>query len=301
MWYNGRALSVAFERINDTKGDERRESVSFTTIGRNQKFFRDMLSEIRGKEESRKKEIVPTLFVWRKSWTEIEPYRPRSLDTVILPDSLKKALIKDIENFHKSEQWYIDMGIPYHRGYLFEGLAGTGKTSLVIGLSSYFKSRVCVLKISEMSDATLAEAAESLQPNSFVVMEDIDCVDVAGTRKKDDEDDEDKNKESSSQTKSSPFNVSLSGLLNVLDGILAPSGTLFFMTTNHVEKLDPALIRPGRVDFRRKFDYATSGQKTELYDRFFPGKVIPDSLLHRQLTMAELQQILMEQRQEEKW
>src|SRR6202046_445627 len=64
--------------------------------------------------------------------------------------------------------------------------------------------------------------------------------------------------------------VTLSGLLNVLDGFAAPTGVLFAMTTNHVEKLDPALLRPGRIDYKLYLGKASDRQKVELYRRFFP-------------------------------
>jgi chaperone BCS1 len=64
--------------------------------------------------------------------------------------------------------------------------------------------------------------------------------------------------------------VTLSGLLNVLDGFHAPTGVLFVMTTNHVEKLDPALLRPGRIDYKLCLGRASDHQKVELYRRFFP-------------------------------
>ncbi len=66
------------------------------------------------------------------------------------------------------------------------------------------------------------------------------------------------------------FGVTLSGLLNALDGLQAPSGVMFFMTTNRIEKLDPALLRPGRTDVREYFGPATEQQKLQLYRRFFP-------------------------------
>src|SRR5436853_6399185 len=64
--------------------------------------------------------------------------------------------------------------------------------------------------------------------------------------------------------------VTLSGLLNVLDGFYAPANVLFVMTTNKIEALDPALLRPGRIDYKLLMGNATSSQKLELYRRFFP-------------------------------
>jgi chaperone BCS1 len=64
--------------------------------------------------------------------------------------------------------------------------------------------------------------------------------------------------------------VTLSGLLNVLDGFYAPSNVLFVMTTNRIEALDAALLRPGRIDYKLYLGKASERQKTELYLRFFP-------------------------------
>jgi chaperone BCS1 len=75
--------------------------------------------------------------------------------------------------------------------------------------------------------------------------------------------------------------------------MLAPSGALFFMTTNHIEKLDPALIRPGRIDVQKHIGVADYQQKIELFARFFPEEPIPQRYLETEMTMADLQQILM--------
>ena len=73
--------------------------------------------------------------------------------------------------------------------------------------------------------------------------------------------------------------VTFSGFLNALDGVASGEERIIFMTTNHVEKLDPALIRPGRVDLIEKVDDATAEQATVLFDRFYGEKDTPDTLI----------------------
>ena len=286
MIYRGRPLAVKVVRLDDTKSGEYKEWIKFTMLGRNSGFFRKMVQDI---IDQKKKDVpTPKLFIWNKDmWRQINPYEPRCLDTVIFSNGLKKELVKDIENFKNSQAWYAEMGIPYHRGYLFEGPAGTGKTSLVVGLSRYFNAQVYILKISDMSDAVLRDAVFATAPNSFIILEDIDCTKAAANRvpvKKDGNTDSDVVE---------LFGVTLSGLLNVLDGMLAPSGVMFFMTTNHVEKLDPALIRPGRIDVQKHIGLADDYQKIELYKKFFPGEIIPYELRNKSMTMADMQQVLM--------
>jgi chaperone BCS1 len=260
-----------------------------TTIGRKQNLFRSLMLDIRNefvKEEEKK----PELHAWGSygEWSMVHGYVPRTLDSVILPYSDKQKLVKDIEHFRTNRKWYGDMGIPYRKGYLFHGPPGTGKTSLVTGLSSHFKSNVYVIKLSDMTDATLREAISTVAENSFLVMEDIDTVNASKDRDSKDVDSNPKLR-----------GVTLSGLLNVIDGVLSPSGAVFVLTTNHKEKLDPALVRPGRVDMQFHITYATTGQKQQLYDRFFPGQQCPDEYLEKQMSMAELQQALMERRMEQ--
>ena len=96
-------------------------------------------------------------------------------------------------------------------------------------------------------------------------MEDVDCV-VAARR----ELNEKEMQKAKKREKDALSFVSLSGLLNVLDGLQAPHGVMFFMTTNKVEVLDEALQRPGRIDIKELIGPATLGQKTELYQKFFP-------------------------------
>lgn len=100
------------------------------------------------------------------------------------------------------------------------------------------------------------------------------------------------------QNPSSQNGVTLSGLLNVLDGFYAPTGVLFVMTTNQVEKLDQALLRPGRIDYRLYLGKASDRQKVELYRRFFPHSSETEAREFVEIsrsaeTMAEFQGLLL--------
>jgi chaperone BCS1 len=285
MLYHKRIISVTFTRTEEKKLGQttRSETVSLKTLGRKQTLFRNMMSEVHAKFVNQE-EKKPELHAWHHwgEWRQIHAYIPRPLDSVILPINDKEKLIKDIESFRTGREWYASMGIPYRKGYLFYGPPGTGKTSLVTGLSSHFKSNIYILKLSDMTDSALREAVSEVEPNSFIVIEDIDCLRASHKRTKN----SDREKEKG---------VTLSGLLNVIDGVLSPPGAIFVMTTNHKEKLDPALIRPGRIDLQFNMAYATIDQKKELHGRFFPH-TCPQKYLDKKMTMAELQQSLMEEK-----
>lgn len=287
MLYHKRILSLTFhrteEKIMADGYKSRSESVTLKTLGRKQTIFREMMADIHGtfvKQEEKK----PELYAWGNwgEWRNLHAYAPRPLDSVILPSSDKERIIKDIQAFRISRDWYTNMGISYRKGYLFYGPPGTGKTSLVTGLSSHFNSNVYMLKLSDMSDTSLREAVTSVEPNSFLVIEDIDCIKASHKRTK-------------SKDDAKKSGVTLSGLLNVIDGVFSPPGAIFVLTTNHRDRLDPALIRPGRIDLQLHITYATKEQKQKLYERFSAGDC-PEKYLDKQMTMADLQQILMDAR-----
>jgi mitochondrial chaperone BCS1 len=293
MLYRKRIISVTFTRTEEKKLGQttRSETVVLKTIGRKQDVFRNIMAEVHG-QFIKQEEKRPELHAWGQwgEWRQIHAYAPRPIESVIMPLDDKERLIKDIETFRDSRAWYTEMGIPYRKGYLFYGPPGTGKTSLVTGLSSYFKSNIYMLKLSDMSDTSLREAIVEVESNSFFVIEDVDCIHASHKRAKAATKEGDK--------KSS--GVTLSGLLNVIDGLFSPPGAIFVMTTNHKEKLDPALIRPGRVDLQLCISYATPDQKKALYRRFFAAGECPQEYLDKRMTMAELQQALMEEKADAK-
>ncbi len=165
-----------------------------------------------------------------------------------------------------------------------------------------------MVNLNELSDKSLKEAIAYVPEKSVIVFEDIDAMEVGNSRNNDSKskektlfekkyfkDDKENDKEGIAQRL---FGVSLSGLLNVLDGFNAPSGVIFVMTTNHIDKLDKALLRPGRIDYKLHLAQATIEQKMKLYLKFFPevsSTCARNAVNHRPVeeTMAEFQGYLL--------
>ncbi|KAF8422729.1 P-loop containing nucleoside triphosphate hydrolase protein [Tirmania nivea] len=191
----------------------------------------------------------------------------RSLDTVILDDKQKEKIAEDLEEFllPATNKWYSNRGLPYRRGYLLYGPPGTGKTSLSVALAGKFGLSVYALSLSVawMNDDILSMLFSSLPKNCIVLLEDIDACGVTrekGEAGKGNADAHPKlldHKDENSNSNAKPgAQVSFSGLLNAIDGVASKEGRALIMTTNHRERLDEALIRPGRVDLQIKFAYA---------------------------------------------
>ncbi|KAF7329659.1 hypothetical protein MKEN_00228900 [Mycena kentingensis (nom. inval.)] len=185
--------------------------------------------------------------------------------SVVLPQGALNELLDDLQEFLKSADWYRNAGIPYRRGYLLYGPPGTGKTSTVhvvagaLGLEIYSLS----LAADFVDDAYLQRAVAAIPKKSIFLLEDIDCAFPS-------------REEWHRAQKAQPHGelslrspATLAGVLNVLDGMSSEEGMIFFATTNHVNRLDPALIRPGRIDHRVLFELATANQAKGLFVRLY--------------------------------
>jgi mitochondrial chaperone BCS1 len=158
---------------------------------------------------------------------------------------------------------------------------------------------IYVVDLSNFNDRSLISAINDAPPNSVILLEDIDCMKRSKTRGKLEEwVNKPEGAPAGEKAEADKLGVTLSGLLNVLDGFRAPENVLFVMTRNKIEVLDPALLRPGRIDFRLLLGKATDRQKVELYARFFPQASEFEAEMfvedHRRAeTMAEFQGLLL--------
>jgi len=294
FWHMGRPFVVEFYRSQDTTGRSlrRSESLTFWTIGRSRKFLKRLVNEVVGSHE---RKIGSSLFVHNEYWTRSLGYSPRRLESVILKPGEKDHLIQDVEMFKSSKKRYSELGVPYHRGYLFYGPPGTGKTSLVSAVAARFGMSIYTVNLNEFNDRTLANAIHDVPPKSVILFEDIDCMNTPKSRVPHGEWIERKGEDALTHDR---LGVTLSGLLNVLDGFSAPEDVLFVMTTNRIGALDPALLRPGRIDYRLLLGEASEQQKIELYQRFFPTASESEAKSFVRMhgsatTMAEFQGLLL--------
>ncbi|KAK0451219.1 P-loop containing nucleoside triphosphate hydrolase protein [Desarmillaria tabescens] len=213
-------------------------------------------------------------------WADVKRKPKRPLESIILREGVLQSLIQDAREFIDSEQWYNKAGIPHRMGILLYGPPGTGKSSTIYALAGELGFEIYSLSLASnyVDDSFLQRAASAVPKHSIFLIEDIDC---AFPSREDREEDLLHNQYIAYDPYSQPPHrrrslVTLSGLLNVIDGVGSEEGKLFFATTNYIDRLDAALLRPGRIDRKVPYSLATREQAEALYTRFFPESRLPD-------------------------
>jgi len=195
-----------------------------------------------------------------------------------------QKIIQGLEKFYLSEERYAKLGIPYKMGILFSGPPGTGKTSMASVLATKFVSNVVIVNLSNITNEDLEylfiHHYQKKDERYIYLFEDLDCS-ISTNR--------DTNILNNEQQ------VSLSTLLNILDGFLTPHGCVFVVTSNFSDKLDKALLRPGRID--KVYQFGNINEKNaqnmckNLTNRNLTSEEL--KLVKVGMTPAELQQKLL--------
>ncbi|WCJ24992.1 P-loop containing nucleoside triphosphate hydrolases superfamily protein [Euphorbia peplus] len=189
------------------------------------------------------------------SWRSILFQHSASFDTIAMDSDLKKSIIEDIDRYLTRKDYYKRIGKAWKRGYLLYGPPGTGKSSLIAAMANYLKYDIYTLELSDIrSDYQLRNTLLEIERKSIIVIEDIDCNLEAHDRSKSEDSDSTESSDSDDE-----LNFSLSSLLNCVDGLWSSSleERIIVFTTNHKEVLDPALLRPGRMDMHIHMSYCT--------------------------------------------
>lgn len=216
------------------------------------------------------------------TWQRCLSRPSRPLSTVILSEEKKKRLLEDVTDYldPATRRWYANRGIPYRRGYLLYGPPGTGKSSLSLALAGHFKMRIYIVSLNSISSSeeNLSSLFADLPRRCIVLLEDIDTAGLTNTREAPaapvettgQDDSKPPGAPDKGEKQSDPLGrLSLSGLLNILDGVASQEGRLLIMTTNHLENLDSALIRPGRVDMTIEFSRAEGDIAASIFSAIY--------------------------------
>nr|VDD40381.1 unnamed protein product [Brassica oleracea] len=198
-------------------------------------------------------------------WESVPFKHPSTFETLAMDPAKKRRIMEDLKDFAECESFYRKTGRAWKRGHLLYGPPGTGKSSMIAAMANYLGYDIYDLELAEVrSNSELRKLLMKTSSKSIIVIEDIDCSIELKNR--------------SSKKKQSYYEpemmltgsglggdegngntITLSGLLNFTDGLWSCCGSerIFVFTTNHIEKLDPALLRSGRMDMHIYMSYCT--------------------------------------------
>ncbi|RIA85360.1 P-loop containing nucleoside triphosphate hydrolase protein [Glomus cerebriforme] len=202
----------------------------------------------------------------------------RGLDSIALDEKQEILLKKELDTFVKNKNFYKLIGMPYKRGILLSGKPETGKTSLINAISSYLSRDIYFLNLKLIeNDLQLNALFSSVPSNQLIVLEDVDAQseillnrDIRLNNKSI----LDKQKVEKEDSETATF--SLPTFLSCLDGHIVSEGTIIIMTTNHINFLDPACIRSGRMDLQLELGYCTHYQIKKMYENIVQNFNITD-------------------------
>ena len=202
------------------------------------------------------------------------------------------SIISEIDVWLKSGDWFREKGVPYRRGFLMHGPAGTGKSTFVRSIGIKFDLPVYVFDLSSYSNSDFVKDWKMVQQNgpAIALLEDIDCIFSGRTNLL-------------AESKMGMPTLTFDCLLNTISGVGASDGVLLFVTTNNIESLDPALgvpidgddksTRPGRLDRMIYFGPMEEPQRRKLASlilKDFPQLVDETILAGEGETAAQFQE-----------
>lgn len=197
----------------------------------------------------------------------------KKITDVILNPEVKERIISDIEIWKKSKPDYVRRGIPYRRGHCYHGPPGTGKTTIVKAVAKEFGFNIYSIDLKKTEDDHLIHLLRDIESGSILLFEDIDST-FDGRKSL--------NKKG----------VTFSGFLNALDGIVEMDGVLVIITTNHIGKMDPALLRAGRMDLKVEVGYSSEEEISKYLSSFYEKDI--QILTKGLLPMVEVQNVCLE-------
>ncbi|KAI3444153.1 hypothetical protein Pfo_000818 [Paulownia fortunei] len=207
-------------------------------------------------------------------WESVPFKHPSTFDTLAMDPSKKAEIMDDLLDFANGESFYQKTGRAWKRGYLLYGPPGTGKSSMIAAMANYLGYDIYDLELTEVNtNSELRKLLMKTSSKSIIVIEDIDCSINLTNRNKNGGggggSGNSGSRKNSYDVASPPGangggedganTITLSGLLNFTDGLWSCCGSerIFVFTTNHIEKLDPALLRSGRMDMHIHMSYCS--------------------------------------------
>ena len=248
-------------------------NISISVIGRSKQPLYELMDAFMDQADPAN---YITMFDANKTdWTWVTRTEKRRAGTMVIQKNVQEELFEPLKEFVKSREWYMERGLDYKFCALLYGPPGTGKSSVAREVANMLGRNL--YKMSPDGDISYTSLFQGAK-GGVVLIEDIDAFGIARKRTSAITNveagiaipttktssgsaltslsvPEDDKEDTLGDAMAEFLGGSLSELLNGLQGVIPLDDVIVLITTNHPEKLDPALIRDGRVDRRILVDY----------------------------------------------
>lgn len=282
FFYRNRFMWLDRQKLESSGSNLLKEEITLCVFGRKHDIFKDLLNDNQPPNEDH---LLP-ISCWDNGWFVKTKTRKTGLDGMALNSDVKKHFKESFEYFIDNEDVYRKLGLPYKMTLVLHGSPGTGKTSVIRAMASDYNMNICNLNLSVMSDKSFSDSLMTVPKNSIVVIEDFDSVGVTAQRKIEDEND----------TESISF-LTLSGILNTLDGIASLDGVIIVMTTNYLQNIDSAILRSGRVDSIIELPEVSSEAVEGYFRKLY---TLPENMSFPSLMGKDINKIVFEAKEDSK-
>lgn len=248
FWFSQRIFWFYKSVLESSGAEMQKEAVEIFTYGRSRAPIEALIASFKPTPKAPGTTEIHSLNV--HGWQRSAVINDRPLASVVVPPASLQKLLKAVDDFYSMRDWYAQRGVPHKICILLHGVPGTGKTSLVKALAGHYGVNIYKMNINQLSDESLEYALSQVPKGNLVLLEDVDSS--AAVQKRVGQaalEQAALTVDAVPQHKSSGAEpLSLTGVLNAFDGVIPLDNTLLVFTTNHLERLDPAVFRPGRVD-----------------------------------------------------
>jgi chaperone BCS1 len=280
-WVDRRLVKISYgkEKLENASSLKSAYLKSYTIKGVfASRAIRNLIEEVNVEYKSKNK--IPHVYQSDGHYfTRISKVGGKKISEVILRDEVKNRIVSDLSEWKSSRKDYERRGIPYKRGHCYYGPPGTGKTTIVKSIAREHGFNVYSINLKKTEDDALISLLRNIEPGSILLFEDIDST-------------------FDGRKRIGSKGVTFSGFLNALDGIVELTGVLVIITTNHIEKMDPALMRAGRMDLKVEISYSTKKEISEYVSSFYNKNI--EIKGEGYLPMVEVQNVCLENKNDYK-
>jgi len=240
FFYKNRLMWIDRTKLESSGSERQKEEVRLYTFGRSHEIFYTLVEENRPKID----DSFINFSEYKEGWQVKAKISKQGLDTLAIDSEVSNIFTKEMDYFKNNKEDYRKFSLPYKMTWVLFGESGSGKSSIIRAIASTYSMNLCNLPLSGLSDMSFKDAILSSPENSIIVIEDFDSCGAVLKRKG-----VQGVPDTDSEGERDNFSfLTLSGILNTLDGVASLDNKIIIFTTNCLDKVDTALLRAGRVD-----------------------------------------------------